>query len=43
MAMSKIGVKLREKEKQALKQVLDPKGLGYMKYRPLIREVSGIP
>jgi len=41
--MGKIGIKLREKEKQALKMVLDPKNLGYIKYRPLIRELSGIP
>lgn len=43
LALAKIGVKLREKERHALKQILDPKGLGYLKYRPLVRELSGIP
>jgi len=43
MALNKIGFRLREREKVALKAVLDPKNFGYFKYRPLIRELQGIP
>lgn len=43
LALAKCGIKLRPKEKQILKAALDPKNFGYYKYRPLLRELLGIP
>jgi hypothetical protein len=42
-AMHKIGVDLRQKEKRFLRDLLDPKNIGFMRYRPLLREIQGIP
>jgi hypothetical protein len=38
-ALHKIGVDLRQKEKRMLRDVLDPKNIGFMKYRSLLREL----
>jgi hypothetical protein len=38
-ALRKIGVDMRPKEKRMLKEVLDPRNIGFMKYRPLLREL----
>ena len=38
-AMHKLGVDMRAKEKRFLRDVLDPKNLGFMRYRPLLKEV----
>lgn len=38
-ALHKIGVDLRPKEKRMLKDVLDPKNIGFLKYRSLLREL----
>jgi len=43
IALRKIGVDMRPKEKRMLKEVLDPRNIGFMKYRPLLRELQGIP
>ena len=42
-AMLKIGIKLRAAERKIVKDVLDPKKIGFIRYRPLIRELQGIP
>lgn len=42
-AMHKIGVDLRPKERRLLKDTLDPKNIGFLKYRSLLRELQGIP
>lgn len=42
-AMLKIGVKLRMQEKKLIKDVLDPRKIGFIRYRPLVRELQGIP
>jgi hypothetical protein len=36
-------VDLRPREKRFLRDILDPKNLGFMKYRPLLREIQGVP
>ena len=41
-ALLKVGIKLRPKEKQILKEALDPRNIGFLKYKPLIRELAGI-
>ena len=41
--MHKLGVDLRAKEKRFLRDVLDPKNLGFLRYRPLLREIQGVP
>jgi hypothetical protein len=41
--MLKFGVKLRPKEKAILKEILDPRNIGFYKYKALTRELSGIP
>ena len=41
--MKRIGVELRVKEKRLLKDALDPRNIGFMKYRPLLRELQGMP
>lgn len=41
--MSKIGVELRPGEKRALLKVLDPKNIGFLRYRPLLLELQGVP
>ena len=41
--MAKIGVTLRQQEKIMLKNILDPKNIGFIKYRPLVRELLGVP
>lgn len=43
IAMKKIGIKLRLSEKRIIQEVLDPRNIGYIRYRPLIKELSGIP
>jgi hypothetical protein len=42
-AMGKMGIQLRQQEKRMLKDVLDPRNIGFIKYRPLVRELSGVP
>jgi len=42
-AMARLGVRLAPKELQALKEVLDPHHVGYLSYRPLVRELLGVP
>lgn len=34
---------MRPKEIALLKEYLDPKHIGYLRYRPLVRELLGIP
>jgi len=41
--LKRIGVELRVKEKRLLKDALDPRNIGFMKYRPLLRELQGMP
>ena len=36
-------MELRPTEKRLLKDVLDPRNIGFMKYRALLREVQGMP
>lgn len=43
LALKKVGVLLRADEKKLLKNVLEANGTGYLKYRPLLNEISGIP
>jgi hypothetical protein len=38
-ALHKLGIELRAKEKRFLRDVLDPKNLGFLRYRPLLREI----
>jgi len=40
---ARIGVRLRPKELQLLSAALDTRGIGQLSYRPLLRELSGIP
>lgn len=42
-ALLKIGVKLRQSERRLIKEVLDPRGIGFIRYRPLVKELQGIP
>jgi hypothetical protein len=42
-ALHKLGVDLRAKEKRFLRDILDPKNLGFLRYRPLLREIQGVP
>jgi len=42
-AMLKIGVRLRQNEKRILQDILDPRHIGFMRYRPLVKELQGIP
>ena len=42
-AMQKIGVQLRQQEKRMIKEVLDPRNIGFYKYRPLVKELAGVP
>jgi len=42
-ALLKIGVRLRQAEKRIIKDVLDPRNIGFLKYRPLVKELQGIP
>lgn len=39
MALLKIGVKLRQNEKRIIKEALDPRGIGFLRYRPLVKEL----
>ena len=41
-AMERIGIKLSPKELQMLKEVLDPRDIGFMKYTPLIMQLRGV-
>jgi len=41
--MLKIGISLKPREKLILKDILDPKNIGFFRYKPLIRELLGIP
>ena len=38
-ALRKLGINLRASEKRMLKELLDPKNIGFIKYRPLIKEL----
>jgi hypothetical protein len=42
-AMNKIGIKLRAGEKNILKDYLDPRKIGFLRYKPLLRELQHIP
>jgi chromosome segregation ATPase len=42
-ALSRLGVKLRAGETELLKEVLDPRHVGYLQYRSLVRELQGVP
>ena len=42
-ALRKVGVDLRAKEKRLLKDILDPRNIGFMKYKPILRELQGVP
>jgi L-rhamnose isomerase len=42
-ALLKVGVQLRPKEKRILKDILDSKNIGFLRYRPLLREIQGVP
>ena len=42
-AMHKIGVDLRAREKRLLKDMLDRRNIGFLSYRPLLREMQGMP
>jgi len=42
-SMLKVGIKLRATERKIIRDVLDPKKIGFIRYRPLIRELQGIP
>ena len=42
-ALARVGVQLREGETRLLKGVLDPRQIGYLQYRSLVREVLGVP
>lgn len=42
-ALAKIGVQLRQQEKRMLKDYLDSRSIGFLKYRPLVREMQGVP
>lgn len=43
VALHKVGVELRAKEKRFLRDVLDPRNIGFLRYRPLLREIQGVP
>ena len=42
-AMTKIGVKLRPSEMNLVKDALDKRGIGFLTYRPFVRELTGDP
>ena len=42
LALSKIGVALRQNEMALLASVLDPKQTGFLKYGPFVQELNGI-
>ena len=42
-ALSRLGLKLRSGETQLVKEVLDPRHVGYLQYRGLVRELQGVP
>lgn len=42
-ALARLGVKLRDREAQLLKEVLDPRQVGWVQYRGLLRELQGVP
>lgn len=42
-AMCRLGVQLGSKETELLRQVLDPRHVGYLSYRALVRELQGVP
>lgn len=42
-ALHKIGVEMRAKEKRIVKDALDPRNLGFLRYRSLLRELQGVP
>jgi len=43
ISLNKIGVRLRNTEMRLLCESLDPRGIGQHQYRPLLRELAGIP
>lgn len=42
-ALGRLGLKLRPGETQLVKEVLDPRHVGYLRYRCLVRELQGVP
>lgn len=42
-ALYRMGIKLRLSEKRVLKEVLDQRNIGFLKYMPLVRELQGVP
>lgn len=42
-AMSRLGIRLRPGETALLKDVLDPRHVGYLQYRTLVSELQGVP
>ena len=42
-ALKRFGVELRPKERRLLKDTLDPKNIGFLRYRALLSELQGIP
>lgn len=38
-ALEKVGVRLRQQEIRMVKEVLDPRSIGFFRYRPLVREL----
>jgi hypothetical protein len=43
LALKKVGVEVRAGEKRLFKASLEANGTGYLRYRPLLNEVVGIP
>ena len=42
-ACERMGVSLTSQNLQKLKTVLDPRSTGYLKYGPLVQQLTGIP
>lgn len=42
-ALKRLGVDLRPRERRLLKDSLDPKNIGFLRYRALLSELQGIP
>jgi hypothetical protein len=38
-----MGIKLRHSERRILKEGLDQRNIGFLKYMPLVRELKGVP
>jgi len=42
-ALSRLGIHAKQAELKLLKDVLDPRHVGYLHYRSLVRELNGVP